>query len=497
MEMLSNLVMSELVSRSLSFLFAKCEKQTTATVQEDLQRLRHLLLRSGTIVEEAERRLVTNRAMLQKLKALRDETFRGNYVLDAFRCRAALGGGDRRKDDNDEEEEEVSRRTFALSRFNPAKRVRFPSGGSETTAAFSGASSRELQQVVRSLEALIGDTKELVVFSMNYTPLYRQPYSAHLFLDKCMFGRHMESERVMEFLLQIEPPGAAKLGVLPIVGPTHIGKSTLVEHVCNDERVRNHFSMILFYSRNDHKDETMANLRDNCVIKHQNDRAPGERLLIVIELLEDVDEDAWKRLYSSERSMAQGSRMIITSRSEKIVRLGTTQALRLKCLPTEAYWYFFKMHVFGSDDPGQHPKMASLALEIANVMQGSFTHATIVAVLLRDNFSTQIWSMVLPRLREYMQKNVSLIGEYPDDIKSKDNPLFTWSILKQKPDKYFMLSEICERGSEEEVPEIPFLDLLAGCAQPGGKNEFLLWKSRIPPCFSYVCKCEIRDMQAP
>ncbi|XP_062231973.1 disease resistance protein RGA2-like [Phragmites australis] len=350
MEMLSNAVMSELVSRSLSFLFAKCEKQTTATVQEDLQRLHNLLLRSGTIVEEAERRLVTNRAMLQQLQALRDETFRGNYVLDAVRCRAALGGGDRRKDDDDEEE--VSHRKFALSRFNPAKRVRFPSGGSETTAAFCGASSRELQQVVRSLEVMIGDTKELVVFLMNYPPLYRQPYSAHLFMDKCMFGRHMERERVIEFLLQIEPPGAAKLGVLPIVGPAHIGKSTLVEHVCDDERVRNHFSMILFYSRNDLKDETMANLRDNCVIKHQNDRASGERLLIVIELLEDVDEDAWKRLYSSERSMPQGSRMIIASRPENIARLGTTQALRLKCLPTEAYWYFFKTHVFGSDDPG-------------------------------------------------------------------------------------------------------------------------------------------------
>ena len=56
----------------------------------------------------------------------------------------------------------------------------------------------------------------------------------------------MEKERVMEFSLQTEQPpaSAATLGVLPIVGPAHIGKSTLVEHVCCDERVRDHFSLI-------------------------------------------------------------------------------------------------------------------------------------------------------------------------------------------------------------------------------------------------------------
>ena len=111
-------------------------------------------------------------------------------------------------------------------------------------------------------------------------------------------------------------------------------------------------------------------------------KALGERLLIVIELVEDVDEDT----YSSERSMAQGSRMIITSRSEKIVRFGTTNALRLKCLFAEAYWHFFKMTVFGSNDPGQHPKLTSLAMEMARLMQGSFLFANIGAVVLRDHF---------------------------------------------------------------------------------------------------------------
>ncbi|KAG0552219.1 hypothetical protein BDA96_01G490100 [Sorghum bicolor] len=471
MEMLSNAVLSDVVSRSVSFLLAKKrEKQTTAAAQEGLlRRLCHLLLRSGTIVEEAERRHVTSPAMLRQLESLRNETLRGYYVLDAIRCQAAPRGADDGRKDEDEDDDEaaavMSRHVFALSTFNPA----------------------------------------------NYPPLHQQPYSAHLFIDRCMFGRHMEKERVMEFLLQTEePPGAAAaattttLGVLPIVGPAHIGKSTLVEHVCCDERVRDHFSLILFYTRNDLKDEAVTSFRDNCVIRHRNEEAVGKKkkkLLIVIELLEDVNEETWSRLlhHSSKGSMPKGSRMIVTSRSEKIARLGTTPALRLKCLPIEAYWYFFRTVLFGSDDPGQYPELASLAMEMANLMQGSFMFANVVgAVVLRENFSARSWRRALWRTREYMAKNVSLFGEYPDDIKptSWDRPRVTWSIVQERPDKYCMLYDIYERGSQEEVPEIPFSDMLARCAHPRGEYEILFWKSRIPPYRSYVCKCEIRDMSA-
>ena len=477
MEMLSNAVLSDVVSRSVSFLLAKKrEKQTTAAAQEGLlRRLCHLLLRSGTIVEEAERRHVTSPAMLRQLESLRNETLRGYYVLDAIRCQAAPRGADDGRKDEDEDDDEaaavMSRHVFALSTFNPAKRVRVPSGnnpeGGRTTRA---PRLRELRQAVRGLEAMIGDMKEFVVFLASYPPLHQQPYSAHLFIDRCMFGRHMEKERVMEFLLQTEePPGAAAaattttLGVLPIVGPAHIGKSTLVEHVCCDERVRDHFSLILFYTRNDLKDEAVTSFRDNCVIRHRNEEAVGKKkkkLLIVIELLEDVNEETWSRLlhHSSKGSMPKGSRMIVTSRSEKIARLGTTPALRLKCLPIEAYWYFFRTVLFGSDDPGQYPELASLAMEMANLMQGSFMFANVVgAVVLRENFSARSWRRALWRTREYMAKNVSLFGEYPDDIKptSWDRPRVTWSIVQERPDKYCMLYDIYERGSQEEVPEIP------------------------------------------
>ncbi|GJN24332.1 hypothetical protein PR202_gb12069 [Eleusine coracana subsp. coracana] len=82
------------------------------------------------------------------------------------------------------------------------------------------------------------DTKKLVMFLTCYPRLYQQPYSMHLLLDNCMFGRQMEAETVINFVLYTQPHGAEELlDVLPIVGPGGVGKSTLVSHVLKDERL--------------------------------------------------------------------------------------------------------------------------------------------------------------------------------------------------------------------------------------------------------------------
>ncbi|OEL14322.1 hypothetical protein BAE44_0024660 [Dichanthelium oligosanthes] len=86
MQALANALLSELASRTMSFLVSTYGSTAAARKQEeDLHMLRLLLLRSGTIAEEAEGRRVTNRAMLWQLGALRDEMLRGYYVLDTIR----------------------------------------------------------------------------------------------------------------------------------------------------------------------------------------------------------------------------------------------------------------------------------------------------------------------------------------------------------------------------------------------------------------------------
>ncbi|KAF0926890.1 hypothetical protein E2562_027744 [Oryza meyeriana var. granulata] len=138
----------------------ECSKPTALTMEERLQRL---LLRVRIIVEEADERLITNQAMLKKLNILRKEMYRGYYTLDRFRCHGHEEGNTK--------DHEVSSYSTP-SKFNPTKRIRFC-----------------------------------------------RPYSMHLLLDKCLFGRQMEMEHILSFLLEEDIPGAENTGVLPIIGP--------------------------------------------------------------------------------------------------------------------------------------------------------------------------------------------------------------------------------------------------------------------------------------
>lgn len=358
---------------------------------------------------------------------------------------------------------------------------------------------KELRETVDALESIVDDMKEFVVFLQSYPRVRRQPYCTYLLLDSCIFGRQMERERVLNFLLQAdeEAPGTEDLAVLPVFGPIRVGKSTLVEHVCKDEKVRNRFSTIMFFRGNHPKDEGATSLSEKgLIVKHQNDDVSDGRRLIVMELAGDMDEEAWGRFSSWASSMSTRSKIIITSRSDKIARLGTTEPLRLDHLPPEAYWQFFKMLAFGSADPDEHPRLASMAMEIAMEQRQCFVGGYIVAGLLRDNLSAPFWRAVLQRVRAYKRRHLLLFQEHPNMLTRRDEPVYYWRL--GETGKYFFIrsyyqTDSSTRDREADVPRITVHDILVGSVAPRGKFEALGWRSRLPPYYNYMISCVMEE----
>jgi hypothetical protein len=127
-------------------------------------------------------------------------------------------------------------------------------------------------------------------------------------------------------------------------GQSFVGKSTtLVAHACKIERVQDHFFEIFFFQNYSFTDDELATFRDRCARIHPNHVS-----------------------VPTKKFVPHGSQIIVTSRSEKITKFGTTQAVTLKYLPHEAYWYFLKTLTFGSMDPKVQPRLTHLAMEIAS-----------------------------------------------------------------------------------------------------------------------------------
>jgi hypothetical protein len=476
MEILLSAVFGELATRSVSFFINKYSKQPMQAMVINLERV---LLRAQVIVDEAEARCIRNQGMLRQVSMLRDAMYQGFYALDTLRYRAF------EKDCSGDHE--VANNSWALSKFSCAKRLCLSSSSSTKT-------SQELQveEALDNLRTMILDVSETVMFLTAYPRLHRQPYNMHLQMENCMFGRQMEMELVLNFLLHT-PSCSSRLDrfdVLPIVGPGSCGKSTLIAHVCNDERVRDHFSQIAFFCHGTARDEDIAILTDRY--------AHNRKLLIVFEVVGELSDDLWQRLcYLSTSCATSGSKIIITSRSDKITELGTTQTMTLKDLPHEAFWYFFKVITFGSTDPEMHPRLAYLAMEISKTLKGSLVSANITARVLKADFSIQHWCKILKFTRgSVVEKHQSMVGAHPHDrlTETKPKPLYLRRLGQTSAD-LFISSQYQTCSSQEELPEITLQDVLYGGVKPRGSFKVLAWKSPLPPYRCYIFACEIQQLQ--
>ncbi|CAL5080705.1 unnamed protein product [Urochloa decumbens] len=445
MEVIFGAVLGEVASRSFAFLIDKYLKEETV---DEMLSLKLLLLRARVILEEADGQSITNQAMLQQLNMLRKEMYRGYYALDSFRGIQAS---------EDKTQGHSVSHSFALSKFSPVKRLFLSTDVGGTPCV------KEVQQVSKNLATIIFHMNEFVAFLKNCPPRYRQPYYMHLTVGLSMFG------------------------VLPIIGSDGVGKSTLVAHIYNSEKVRDHFSQIVLVPQDDLKDNRLSTLKDRGMTIFQNNQLNNGngRLLVIIELSEDVGEVAWKRLYVASAScLESGSKIIVTSRSSKIMNFGTTQALLLNTLPIEAFWYFFKLSTFGSADPEEHPKLQSVALQIAKQMNGSFPDAWFLSSFLRNNLdNAKCWRVVLT----WYKAHVRMTSKCADDLVSQHKPIHFLTVGRRF--QFALYARYQTSSPHDMVPKITLHDVMSNRAKPQGRFEALAYKSPIAPYSSYVVRC--------
>ncbi|GJN06179.1 hypothetical protein PR202_ga23881 [Eleusine coracana subsp. coracana] len=316
---------SDLIGRLISFLIGKYLESSASNTTDTTARLQRALLRARVVVEEAEGRQIANRAMLQQLNQLKQELCQAAYAFDAFMWR--------------------DRRSHAkVSRHR-----------SHTRPPPSRDCPQVLHVMVENLEDALSDMREFVVLLGGCPRVTRQPYNTYLFMESCMSGRQMEKEEIISFLLR----PSQGLDVLPIIGPHEVGKRTLVEHVCLDDRVRERFAKIHCISSDELDD--LQSLDHHWSLFHDF----AAKSLMVIDMVgSNTDaEESWRRFHSAvSLQVHRGSKILVISRMEEHSNLGIVPALRLHMPQREELWYFFRALAFGATDPNDRPDLARLAM---------------------------------------------------------------------------------------------------------------------------------------
>ncbi|XP_066314118.1 disease resistance protein RGA2-like [Miscanthus floridulus] len=468
MEVLLSAVASDIVSRLVSFLISKF--QEAGSTDDDVVRLQRALLRARVVVEEAEARQVSNRAMLLQLNQLRGEMCRGSYVLDAFMRRAV----------------DPCRGSHAMASRSPAGLAERLESGSTRTGG------QVISAVLNTLEAALSDMKEEFVVLLGACPrLNRQPYCAYLFMERCMFGRQMEKEQIIGFLLQ----PAQDFDVLPIIGPHEVGKRTLVEHACLDDRVRDHYAKIHHLTSDD---LDLQSPDDHG--RHQGLIDSASAAIFVIDLAGgdgDEEEERWRRFRSSMRRRThRESKIIIISRTERHSALGTVPPLRLRAPRREELWYLFKALSFGGADPEERPELVRIAMVLFNNIPdlAPFAVANKLAAALRADLSARSWRRVLKVSTGVVELQLGAAAGGPRRPEEKTGYYYPSVPMKDAPNApcVFYGRRKSTGMARSELPKVTMMEVSEGVIDRGEKRfDVLVWQSRIPPYASYVATCDM------
>nr|CAD1841078.1 unnamed protein product [Ananas comosus var. bracteatus] len=245
--------------------------------------------------------------------------------------------------------------------------------------------------------------------------------SSSLPTEPQMIGRDMEKETLIQLLLRSAYGSGSStadhnVNVLPVVGIGGVGKTTLAQFVYHDPRVQNYFQLKMWVcvsnepfdvkrltreilesaAENERSNSTsLTNLDSLQVILKE--KVMSKRYLLVLDDVWNENGREWERLYAALKYGLQGSTIMVTTRSPKVVEVmtGTLEPIFLNGLPEDVYQKFFKTCAFGSEDPEDRPEMEKIAERIAAKLKGSPLGAKTLGGLLNSNMDVRHWRTIM------------------------------------------------------------------------------------------------------
>ncbi|XP_073365520.1 putative disease resistance RPP13-like protein 1 [Aegilops tauschii subsp. strangulata] len=224
-------------------------------------------------------------------------------------------------------------------------------------------------------------------------------------------------------------PKILSLPVLVVAGIGGVGKTTLAQHICNHQRVKSHFELIIWICVSDDFDEERLTKEaiESCTGKEAkidnldslqraiSNHVKNKRLLIV---LDDVWDDAlkdngrcWEMFCAPFASAQEGSAILVTTRCPNITKaVHTMEPVIVEGLKDDVFWNFFKLCAFGSEGSSNDPELECIGRRILPKLKGSPLAARTLGRMLRMDHQASHWSSILgSELWELKQKETEIL----------------------------------------------------------------------------------------
>ena len=223
-----------------------------------------------------------------------------------------------------------------------------------------------------------------------------------------VYGRDDNKEKIVDFLLSRNASGN-KIGVIALVGIGGIGKTTLAQLAYNDRRVEECFDLKAWVCVSDEFDlvkitktiveeidESFDTNNLNMLPLKLKERLHRKKFLLVLDDVWDENYNNWDRLQTPFTVGLPGSKIIVTTRSDKVASvMRSVRIHHLGQLSFEYCWSLFAEHAFENGDSSLRQELEEIGKEIVKKCKGLPLAAKTLGGALYSESRVEEWENVL------------------------------------------------------------------------------------------------------
>ncbi|KAF5775974.1 putative P-loop containing nucleoside triphosphate hydrolase, leucine-rich repeat domain superfamily [Helianthus annuus] len=310
----------------------------------------------------------------------------------------------------------------------------------------------KLDSINTKLQHLENQKGDLGLIVKNEKPKNNNRGNETSLLESEVVGRESEKEKLLNKLLQDEPC-KENFSVLPIVGMGGVGKTTLAKLLYNDTQVKGRFELHAWVCVSDDFDISKITKTIFQAVSNENkefadlnqlqvalkEKLKDKRFLLVLDDVWSENFNDWENLVLPFHSGARGSKVIMTSRKEQLLKmLGFDNLDHLETLSSEDALSLFALHALGVDNFDSHPTLRPKGERIVEKCGRLPLALKAIGRLLRAKTDEEKWDEVL-NSKIWDSKSV---GDFSADWKSPERigyeyfeELLSRSFFQQSPNE--------------------------------------------------------------